>query len=213
VTGLATGVVVTVNVAEEAPTGTVTEAGTEAALLLELRLTVTADPATTPARVTVPDDEPPPTTDDGVNVTLERFAAVTVRFAVNVFAPCVAVIVTGIPAVTGWVETVNVAEDAPAGMVTVEGTEAAKLLALRLTASPPVGAVPFIVSVPVAVLPPAIELGVTLIPPNAPGVTVMVVLTVAPFNVPVSVTVVTLVTALVLMEKRSEVAPSATSTF
>ncbi len=55
-----TAVVVTVNVAEVAPAATVTEAGTVALALFEVRLTRNPPAGATAFRVTVPVDDAPP---------------------------------------------------------------------------------------------------------------------------------------------------------
>jgi len=84
---LETGEVVIVNVAEEAPTGTVTPAGTTALELFEVSLTVTALPATGPVSVIVAMEALPPITDAGDRVIAERFAAVTVSAVVKTVEP------------------------------------------------------------------------------------------------------------------------------
>ena len=82
---LATGLVVTVNVAEVAFAATVTLAGTlaTAAFLLDK---VTTDPpaGAGPSRVTVPLEEVPPITEVGLKLTEFRVAGVTVKVAVSV---------------------------------------------------------------------------------------------------------------------------------
>lgn len=67
---LATGLVVMVNVAVVAPAGTVTLAGTCAAVALLLK-SVTTDPpdGAGPVNLTVPVDEVPPITEVGLTVT------------------------------------------------------------------------------------------------------------------------------------------------
>jgi len=64
-----TGVVVMLNVAEVCPAGMVTDAGTWAAALLELRVTVVPPAGAGPVRVTVPVELVPPVTVLGVMVT------------------------------------------------------------------------------------------------------------------------------------------------
>lgn len=78
----------------------------------------------------------------------------------------VAVSVTGVLEETGLVEMVTVAEDAPAGIVTVVGMVAAALLEARLIVSPLAGATPSSVTVPVAVVPAGTALGATVKPLN-----------------------------------------------
>jgi hypothetical protein len=81
---LATGVVVTVNVAEVAPAATVTLAGTCATVVLLLDKVMTAPaPAAGPFKVTVPVDVVPPITEAaGFKVTEVSVAALIVRGAV-----------------------------------------------------------------------------------------------------------------------------------
>lgn len=80
--------------------------------------------------------------------------------------------------------TVNVAVDALAATVTVEGTVAALvLLLLRETTTPPVGAVPVSVTVPVEVVeaePPTTNVGFRLSELTWSGMTVSVFETVFP---------------------------------
>jgi len=78
VTLAATAVVPIVNVAVVLPAGTVTETGTETGPLVLLRLTARPPAGAAPLRVTVPVDGVPPVTLDGLNVTLDGVAAVTV---------------------------------------------------------------------------------------------------------------------------------------
>jgi hypothetical protein len=80
---------------------------------------------------------------------------VTVREAVRVTPALVAVIVTGVEAVTDVVVAVNGAVVAPAATVTLAGTVAAGVLLLvSVTTAPPDGAALVSVAVPVDELPP-----------------------------------------------------------
>jgi hypothetical protein len=77
-----TEVVVTVKLAEVAPDGIVTDAGTVALVVLDERVTTTpVDPAGL-LRVTMPVEDVPPVTEVGDTVTLVRVAALIVRVAV-----------------------------------------------------------------------------------------------------------------------------------
>ena len=76
-----TATVATVNVAEVAPAATVTEAGTVAALLLEVRLTTDPLLGAGPVRVTTPDAEAPPATGFGVTLIPLRTEDVMARAA------------------------------------------------------------------------------------------------------------------------------------
>ena len=144
--------VVTVNVALVAPAGTVTLAGTLAAVLsLEMR---TCEPpaGAGPFRVTVPVDVPsgPPMTLLGVRTSEETAGGRTVRMAVRVPPPKEAEIVTEVAAATALVVSVKLAVVAPAGTVTpCAGTLAAALLLDKRTCAPPAGAGPFSVTMPV----------------------------------------------------------------
>ena len=79
---LATGLVVTVNVAEVAPPSTVTFAGTCAAAVLPLlSVTTSPPPAVGPVSVTVPVEEVPPVTVVGFRLTEVGTGAETVKLA------------------------------------------------------------------------------------------------------------------------------------
>jgi hypothetical protein len=81
---------------------------------------------------------------------------------------------------TAEVATANVAEVAPAGMVTDAGTVAAAELEVSRTTAPPVGAGPLRVAVPCAPVPPMTELGETVTPVGGAGSTVSVAVLVVP---------------------------------
>ena len=79
---VATGLVVTVNVAVVEFAATVTLAGTWAAAVLLLDSVTTAPPdGAGPFNVTVPVEEVPPITEVGLRLTVLRVAAVTVKVA------------------------------------------------------------------------------------------------------------------------------------
>jgi hypothetical protein len=136
-----TAVVFTVNVALVAPAATVTLAGTVAAAAPLERLTTAPLLGAGPLSVTVPVEEEPPVTLLGLSTIEDRVggvpAGVTVSVAVCVDVPRVALIVTGVDAVTAVVFTVNVALLAPEATVTLAGTVAAAVLLERDTAVPP----------------------------------------------------------------------------
>ena len=82
---LATGIVVAVNVALVAFAGTVTLAGTCVAAVLLLERVTTAPPAGAAlVKVTVPVEAVPPTTEDGLIVTVLTRSAFTTRLAERV---------------------------------------------------------------------------------------------------------------------------------
>ena len=118
-----TPVVVTVNVALDFPAVIVTEAGAVAAALLLERPTVTLLGPAGPLRVTVPVEGLPPTTDDGLKLTVARTAGVTVRVAVWLI-PGIAVICACVCVLTGIVFTANETLVWPAGTVMETGTVA-----------------------------------------------------------------------------------------
>jgi hypothetical protein len=163
---LATAVTFTVviaNVADVAPAGTVTLAGTAAETLELVSVTNTPPAGAAPLSVTVPVTPAPPTTDAGFTVTdlseTEAAAGFTVSAAVLETAPFVAVIVTAVTAVTVDVVTVNVAVVAPAATVTDTGTDATALFDASVTTKPPAGAADVRVTVPVLDVPPVTDVG------------------------------------------------------
>ena len=84
---VATATVVTGNVTDVAPLGTVTDVCTDALAELEFKdTTVPVDPAG-PLSVTVPVDDVPPTTEVGVSETLLSVAGVIVKVAVWLDVP------------------------------------------------------------------------------------------------------------------------------
>jgi len=109
-----TDVVVTVNVAVVAPAGTVTLAGVAAALELSESDTAAPPAGAAALSVTVPVDELPPTTVDGLSETAESAGPVApcgliVSVALRVALSYVAEIVTVDVDVTWAAFTVNVA--------------------------------------------------------------------------------------------------------
>jgi len=96
----------------------------------------------------------PPITDAGEIVNPARVAGLIVRATVFVVVASVAEMLAVTVAETPVVETVNVAEVAPAGTVTEAGTVALALSDWRLTVIPPVGAAPLSVTVPTEDTPP-----------------------------------------------------------
>lgn len=149
-----------------APAATVALAGTLAAVAL-LESATTAPPlGAALVNVTVPVEELPPVTVDGLSAIELRLAGggtgVTVKVAVRVVVPCVAVIVIALEAATEVVPMAKLALVAPAATVTLAGTLATVAFELeRLTASPPLPAALVSVTVPVAPLPPTTLVGLT----------------------------------------------------
>lgn len=209
-----TGLVVIGNVAEVAPAGTVTLAGTWAAdVLLLCNVTIAPAAGAAPFNVTVPVELTPPTTGLGLLPIEDKVAALMVRDAVRL-TPSVAVTVVEVFVATPNVVTVKVVEVLPAGTVTEVGTVAAAVLLLcRETDAPPVGDGPVSVTVPVEVLPPITLVGLRLkdVRLTGAGVTVKVAVCVEPKE-PVMITAVFALTAFVVRGKVALVFPFATTT-
>lgn len=110
---MATAVVETLNVADVAFAATVTVAGTTAAGSVLDRETTTPPAPAGPVKPTVPIDPEPHVTGDGLTDKLEMAGGLTVRAAVLVTAPAVAVTVAVVQVGTGPVVTVKVAAVAP----------------------------------------------------------------------------------------------------
>jgi len=157
----ATTDVVMLNVALALPCGIVTLEGTDAAALFdEPNAIVTPPEGALPLRETVPVDGEPPTTVEGLTVTLDRTAVVIVRVAFALEAPRVAVILTVVGDGTEVVVTWKVAVDCPGTTVTVWGTVALVLSLARLMTMPWVPLLgPLSVIVPVVGEPPPTLLG------------------------------------------------------
>jgi len=172
----ATALVVTVNVTLVAPTGTVTLAGTVAAVLSLDSVTCAPPAGAGPSSVAVPVELLPPVTVVGFTPSEERRTGCgfTVRVAGRVTPLYKAEMVTGVDAATVLVVTVNVVLVAPAGTVTLPGTVAAVLLLDRVTDAPPAGAGPFSVTVPVEFPPPVTVVGFSASERRAAGFTVRV---------------------------------------
>ena len=95
---------------------------------------------------------------------------VTVSVAVRVTPPALAVIVTGVDAVTALVVTVKPAFVAPWATETLPGTLAVAGFELdSVTGKPPTGAAAVSVTVPCAAVPPVTEAGFTDSADNAAG--------------------------------------------
>ena len=137
----ATAMVVTVKVALVAPAGMVTLAGTDAAAALLESETAAPPPGAGAFRVAVPVEADPPVTLVGLKASAERAGGSTVSEAFCVPPLYEAEMATVVDAATAVVLTVNVALEAPAGTVTLPGTEATAGVSLAsATAAPPAGA-------------------------------------------------------------------------
>lgn len=144
-------------------------------------------------------------------------AGVTVRAAVRVDPPALAVIVTGVEVVTAFVVIAKAALVAPWATDTLDGTAASGALLDSDTENPPAGAAAVNVTVPCADAPPATLVGFTETADRAAGAgggaTVSAAERVTPPKVPVMVADVDAVTATVLTAKVALVLPAATVTF
>ena len=168
-----TDVVVTVKLALDEPAGTVTLAGTLVAVEFSLSVTTAPPLGAAPVKVTVPVDELPPVTLDGLTEIADNDGdggggggggapCVTV-ISVNWNAPSIAAESCTVVVWLGNVETVKVALVAPPGTVTLNGTLAERGRKLwRLIATPFGGAGPPSLTVPVADAPPTTLLGLTV---------------------------------------------------
>ena len=160
-----TEVVVTAKLALLAPAGTVTLAGTVAAVTL-LESDTTAPPVGAAlVRVNVPCDVAPPVTLVGFSASVLRLAGggtgFTVSVAVRDAPPNEPVIIAEVDALTVLVVTVKLALVLPASIVTLAGTVTAVELSESDMTAPPVGAAAVKVAVPVEELPPTTLVGFT----------------------------------------------------
>ncbi len=136
-----TNVVVIGNVTEVAPAAIVTEAGTLAAAFELLKAIVRPPPGAGAFTVTVfAVVVLPPMVAVGDSVRPVIATGLTVSTAVFVTVPYTPVMVTCVAAETPLVTMLNFAVVAPAGMVTLAGTEAATPELLSVTTPPPEGA-------------------------------------------------------------------------
>ena len=166
--------VVTANVADVVPAGTVTDVGTVAFGLLDCNETTAPEPPGALARVTVPVDDVPPGTDVGLSVRLRSPDGVIVSSAFWLVPLSVPVMVTLVVVATPMVLIVNVAVVEPAATVTLAGTVAFVLFDCNATTAPPAPAGPERVTVPVDGVPLGTEVGLTVTLVSVAGVTVRV---------------------------------------
>lgn len=209
VTELATEVVVTVKLADVAPAGMVMVAGTVALLLLDERFTTNPPAGAALKSATVPLDSVPPTTGLGEIEIPFSPDGVTVSVVVLLVLPCTAEMVTAVEVETAVVVTAKFADVAPAGTVTVAGTNALALLEERFITEPPDGAPVNRVTVPVAEAPPTTELGDTDTLDNPGGLIDSDAVFVTPLRVAEIVEFVAVDTEVVVTKKLAEEEPAA----
>ena len=132
--------------------------GTDAAALSVARDTAIPPAGAAAFRVTVPvADPPPPMSDVGLTERADGPIAVTERVAVRLLGPTEAFSVTAVVAETSCVVTGALAEVAPWGIVTLEGTKAAALDDESAIDSPPLGAGALMVTLAVVFSTPPIN--------------------------------------------------------
>lgn len=174
---------VTLKVPPAAPSGTVMAAGTVAtAVLLDFTVTTVPPWPAGAFKVTVASAVPPLEMPAGARaIALTAGLAVTLSVADFVVVPVLIEIFGDAKAETAYVVTVNVVLVAPAGTVTVAGTEAAAVLLLVTeNANPPCGAGPVRPTAAVDVAPPSTLAGARLNEDSAATLTVRVAVFVAP---------------------------------
>jgi hypothetical protein len=154
-------------------------------VLLLVSVTTAPPVGAAAVNVTVPSELVPPVTLVGFKETEEIVTGIatglTVKGALALLVPKVAVMVTGVTVVTAVVVTENVAVACPAATVTLAGTAATGVLLLpSVTTNPPFGATPVSVTVPVDPVPPVTVVGLNETVEIAAGFTVKVALPLLP---------------------------------
>ncbi len=130
-TVVATGDVATRKSPLVAPPAMVKPAGTNAAGLLVIKLTVKPAGGAGPLKTKVPTKFMPPVTELGFSVSERTLAGLTVNMPFTLLAPSVAVTVTIVAVVTPTVVAVNVCDVPCAGIKTLAGTVTAGLELLK----------------------------------------------------------------------------------
>ena len=206
-----TAVVEIVKVPVVAPAATVTDAGTVALAVLELKVITLPDDPAGPLKVTVPVEDEPPETVAGLIVKEENVAGLIVSVAVWLVPLSVPVIVAWVTDDTDVVVTVKVAVVCPAGTETLAGTVALLVLdESATTVLEPAG--PLRVTVPVDEPPPETLVGDKLMLDRLAGVIVSVADKVVEPWVAVIDAEVDVETPVVVIVNVAELAPPATVT-
>jgi hypothetical protein len=206
-TSAGTDWVVILKVAVVAPVATVTLLGTEAADWLLVNVTVVPPEGAGALSVTVPVDAAPPIRAAGFRVTELTKSGRTSNGSPIELVPHFAVTVDVTGSVIVLVLIINVADDAPAETLTLEGTSTADWLLLSQTVAPPVGAAPLSVTVPVEFVPPVTPGGTKVRLDSVEPWIVSVAEALVLLVLAVTVTVLVVVTAPALNEKLAEGAP------
>ena len=160
-----TGYVFTLKVVLLLPPGTMTllVSGLATNGLLLVNWTVIPSLGARPVSVIVPMEVFPAAMLVASRTTELGAGGFTVKVAVFVVPPPVAIMLTGVELETGLVVTVKVAVVLPPATVTLSGTVAASVILLyRDTTAPPLGAALLSFTVPVELLPPSTLAGLTV---------------------------------------------------
>jgi hypothetical protein len=208
-----TGSVLTVKVAVVHAAGMVTLDGTIAAELLLDRNTTIPPAGAGPSSVTVPVEEPPPVTPDGLNVS-DISVGGTMTIDADWVTPLFAAkMLTEEDVATAAVVAVNVALVAPAGTVIEDDTAATEESLLdKEIARPLLGAGPLRLTVPTEELPPVSLAGVIETDMRVGGRTVRAAVWFIPLEAAVMTTEVDALTAEVATANVALVAPAGTVT-
>ena len=201
------------NDADVAPESTVTlGGGCPVPGSLDASATTIPPAGATLSRVTVAYTVVGPMTLYALSDSAERTGAAIVRLALCDPVPAAAVIEAVVSCETGDVLTVKSAETAPAGAVTLAGTDAAEALLESAMTSPPAGAGPLNVMVPVDDEPPFTPAGANARPIGTGATTVRPARSDALPLVAAKKTAVSCPTGEVAMSKVAEALPAATVT-
>jgi predicted deacylase len=138
------------------PAATVTEAGTDTALLLSEIVTTCPPDSAALLSVTVQVAVAPDSSEVGVQLRLEGTGGATSASEALADVPLRPAVSTAVPSAATWdAETANVALEAPATTLTDAGVVTTALSSANTTRLPPAGAALFSVTVQVAVAPEA----------------------------------------------------------
>jgi hypothetical protein len=200
------------NVINVLPAGTLIDAGLIADELSLTSFTLMPPRGAGAVSVTFPREVRPPTTFDGVIVTVDRLGGSNVSVAVPVELPIEAVMVDVTWVETATVRIMNVAEVFPRATRILAGGVALFRLLTSLTVTPPTGAGPVKLTVPVEIPPPGTLDGLRLTEAMVARTTFKTVLRETVFSLAVMVASCSAVTTVVVAVKLTEVCPAGTIT-